>query len=164
MGRGATKAAGNVYYEARIEAAKWDEKLASRAGAADALHVSEDVIIHTENNLYKHLPVETAVLMADRYNAPQLLNHYCTHECPIGCRHSIATEVVDLDRVTVKYVRAMQLEKLSELQRKLLDIAADGKITEEERPEMRELVKYLDGVAKIISEVKLLAEMALGRE
>lgn len=119
MGRGATKAAGNVYYEARIEAAKWDEKLASRAGAAEALHVSEDVIIHTENNLYKHLPVETAVLMADRYNAPQLLNHYCTHECPIGCRHSIATEVVDLDRVTVKYVRAMQLEKLSELQRKL---------------------------------------------
>ena len=38
MGRGATKAAGNVWYEARMEAAKWNDKLLSRAGAAEALN------------------------------------------------------------------------------------------------------------------------------
>lgn len=40
MGRGATKAAGNVYYKARIEAAKWNDRLCSREGAAEALGVS----------------------------------------------------------------------------------------------------------------------------
>ena len=39
MGRGATKAAGNVWYEARMEAAKWNDKLLSRAGAAEALNM-----------------------------------------------------------------------------------------------------------------------------
>ena len=39
MGRGATKAAGNVWYEARMDAAKWNDKLSSRAGAAEALNI-----------------------------------------------------------------------------------------------------------------------------
>ena len=44
MGRGATKAAGNVYYQARIEAAKWNGSLSSREGAAEALGVSVDTV------------------------------------------------------------------------------------------------------------------------
>ena len=164
MGRGATKAAGNVWYEARIEAAKWDDRLSSRSGAAEQLNVSEDVVKNAELGLHKHLPVDLAVLMADQYNAPQLLNYYCLHECPIGCRHSISTEVVDLDRVTVKLIGSLQVNKLQDLKGKLLDIAADGRITEDERPELKEVVDYLDGVAKMISELKLLAEMAVNRE
>lgn len=48
MGRGATKAAGNVWYEARMEAAKWNDKLLSRAGAAEALNMSEDAVKDAE--------------------------------------------------------------------------------------------------------------------
>lgn len=45
MGRGATKAAGNVWYEARMEAAKWNDKLLSRAGAAEALNIQDMFIL-----------------------------------------------------------------------------------------------------------------------
>lgn len=72
MGRGATKAAGNVWYEARMDAAKWNDKLSSRAGAAEALNMSEDAVKDAELGLSKCMPVDKAVLMADLYNAPQL--------------------------------------------------------------------------------------------
>ena len=57
MGRGATKAAGNVWYEARMEAAKWNDKLLSRAGAAEALNMSEDAVKDAELGLNKCMPV-----------------------------------------------------------------------------------------------------------
>ena len=53
MGRGATKAAGNVYYKARIEAAKWNDRLCSREGAAEALGVSVDTVKNIELGLHK---------------------------------------------------------------------------------------------------------------
>lgn len=46
MGRSATKAAGNVYYQARIEAAKWNDRLCSREGAAEALGVEAVPVVH----------------------------------------------------------------------------------------------------------------------
>ena len=61
MGRDASKAAGNVWYEARMEAAKGNEKLSSRAGAAEYMNVSEDVVKDSELGLYKVMPVEHAV-------------------------------------------------------------------------------------------------------
>ena len=73
MGRGATKAAGNVYYQARIEAAKWNGSLSSREGAAEALGVSVDTVKNIELGLHKCVPVDLVVLMADLYNAPYLL-------------------------------------------------------------------------------------------
>lgn len=43
MARQATKACGNRYFEARMRAAKWNEKLSTRAGAIDYLPgVTED--------------------------------------------------------------------------------------------------------------------------
>ena len=38
--------------------------------------------------------------MADRYNAPQLLNYYCLHECPIGARQSLSDKVLTVDEDT----------------------------------------------------------------
>lgn len=77
MGRGAPKAQNNVWYQARIEAATRNEKLLSRFGAAEAMGLSEDAVKSAELGLYKSMPVENAVLMADCYNAPQLLKLAC---------------------------------------------------------------------------------------
>ena len=45
MSRQATKAVGNRYYEARIRASKYNEKLSTRVGAAEYLPgVTEDSI------------------------------------------------------------------------------------------------------------------------
>lgn len=77
MGREATKAAGNPWYEARKRAAEYDDRLSSREGAAESLGMSVSALADAELGLTKCMPVDKAVLMSDRYNAPQLLNYYC---------------------------------------------------------------------------------------
>ena len=162
MGREARKAAGNPWYEARKKAAEYDDRLCSREGAAERLGMSVSAVADAELGLTKCMPVDKAVLMADLYNAPQLLNYYCLHECPIGCRHSISDEVVDIDRVTVKLLKGLRVDKLEEIKDSLLDIAEDGKITDDEKPELKEVLDYLDSLAKTVSELKTIEEIALG--
>lgn len=67
MGREATKAAGNPWYEARIKASQYDDRLASREGAAELLGMSTSAVADAELGLSKCMPVEKAVIMADRY-------------------------------------------------------------------------------------------------
>lgn len=162
MGREARKAAGNPWYEARKKAAEYDDRLCSREGAAERLGMSVSAVADAELGLTKCMPVDKAVLMADLYNAPQLLNYYCLHECPIGCRHSISDEVVYIDRVTVKLLKGLRVDKLEEIKDSLLDIAEDGKITDDEKPELKEVLDYLDSLAKTVSELKTIGEIALG--
>lgn len=73
MGREATKAIGNPWYEARMEAAKWDDRLLSREGAAELLGMSVSAVADAELNLTKCMPPDKAVQMADLYKAPHLL-------------------------------------------------------------------------------------------
>ena len=162
MGREARKPAGNPWYEARKKAAEYDDRLCSREGAAERLGMSVSAVADAELGLTKCMPVDKAVLMADLYNAPQLLNYYCLHECPIGCRHSISDEVVDIDRVTVKLLKGLRVDRLEEIKDSLLDIAEDGKITDDEKPELKEVLDYLDSLAKTVSELKTIGEIALG--
>ena len=161
MGRDATKAAGNPWYQARKKAAEYDDRLCSRESAAEQLGMSVSSLADAELGNTKFMPVDKAVLMADRYNAPWLLNHYCLNECPIGCRHSLSDEVVGIDRVTVKLLKSLKTEKLGDVKDTLLDIAADGKITEDEKPALQEVLAYLDDLAKTVSELKTIGEMAL---
>ena len=147
MGRDATKAAGNPWYQARKKAAEYDDRLCSRESAAEQLGMSVSSLADAELGNTKFMPVDKAVLMADRYNAPWLLNHYCLNECPIGCRHSLSDEVVGIDRVTVKLLKSLKTEQLGEVKDTLLDIAADGKITEDEKPALQEVLTY-GGISK----------------
>lgn len=161
MGRDATKAAGNPWYEARKRAAEYDDRLSSREGAAERLGMSVSSVADAELGLTKCMPVDKAVLMADLYNAPHLLNYYCLHECPIGCRQSISDEVLDIDRVTVKLLKNLKVNQLTEMKDKLLDIAEDGIISNDEKPDLREILEYLDKLAKTVSELKTIGQMAL---
>ena len=161
MGRDATKAAGNPWYEARKRAAEYDDRLSSREGAAERLGMSVSSVADAELGLTKCMPVDKAVLMADLYNAPHLLNYYCLHECPIGCRQSISDEVLDIDRVTVKLLKNLKVNQLTEMKDKLLDIAEDGVISDDEKPDLREIMDYLDKLAKTVSELKTIGQMAL---
>lgn len=161
MGRDATKAAGNVWYEARMNAAKYDDRLRSREGAAERLGMSVSSIADTELGLTKFMPVDKAVLMADAYNAPHLLNHYCMNECPIGCRRPMSDEDLEIDRVTVRLLKNLRVSQLEKIKDTLLDIAEDGVITEEEKPDLREVMSYLDNLAKVLTELQTVSQRVL---
>lgn len=162
MGRRATVASGNVWYEARMEAAKGNEKLSSRFGAAHEAGMSEDAIKNTELGLEKQMPVDKAVILADLYNAPQLLKHYCLHECPIGKNNALSEEVLSISHVTVKLLKELRVSQLRRVTEKLVDIAADDLVTQDELEDLEEVVDYLDKIAVTISELKTIRQRAMG--
>lgn len=161
MGRDATKAVGNVWYEARMNAAKYDDRLRSREGAAERLGMSPSSVADAELGLTKFMPVDKAVLMADCYNAPHLLNHYCLNECPIGCRRPLSDENLDIDRVTVRLLKSLRVSQLEKIKDTLLDIAEDGVISDDEKPELKEVMEYLDQLAKVLSELQTISKRVL---
>jgi len=101
MGNGRTKENENIYFKCRKDAARYNDKLNSRESTADLIGVSVSSLADYELGNTKVVPVDKVVIMADLYNAPQLLNSYCAIECPIGCRREYATELKSLERITV---------------------------------------------------------------
>ena len=156
MGRGATKAVGNRWYQARIKASKYNDKLSSREGAAEALHMSADAVTDAELGLSKVMPVDKAVLMADLYGDPSLLNYYCLHECPIGKTLPISDEVPEIDRITVSLLTSKRVGEVNRMTDRLLEIAEDGEISEEELGALESVVTFLEEVSVKTSKLKNL--------
>ena len=83
MSKYATKAAGNMFCQARYEAAKFNERLGSREGAAEELGVDRTRLARIELGSVTPYP-EEVLLMADIYRAPELKGNYCREMCPLG--------------------------------------------------------------------------------
>ena len=153
----------NVYKAARKSAALHDERLSSREMAADLLGVSLSTLSSWENGVVKVVPVEAVVMMADLYNAPELMTGYCKHECPIGRNFPFATEQKSIEGIALRLIREFGPEKLKALQENLIDIASDGEITADEEEDLRSILKALDELSVVISEMKLCGSKILKR-
>lgn len=160
MGRDASRSVGNVWREARLNAAKWNDALNSQDNVADLIGVSRDTIRRVETSANKVMPVDVAVLLADLYNAPELLNHYCLHECPIGSRRSLSENAFEIDRATVRITQILRKETVQRIKHGLQDIAADGEISEDEFEAFDEIMDELKEVSKIISELEIIRDKA----
>jgi len=161
MGRGATKAAGNRWYQARIKASKYNEKLCSREGAAECLHMSVDAVTDAELGLSKVMPVDKAVLMSDLYGDPSLVNYYCLHECPIGRNLPISDEVPDIDRITVSLLTSKRVGEMSRLEDRLLKIAEkaeSGELSDEELDALESIVEKLERFSVKVSKLRNVLE------
>lgn len=158
MGRDTTKAAGNVWYEARMRAAQYNDALRSQDSTAAMAGVGRDAIIRIEHGANKVMPVDTAVVLSEIYNAPELLNYYCLNECPIGKNRPLSDKVHGIDRVTVKLLHELRIDDLSEVQDKLLRIAADGDVSDDEVEDLKSINEFFKGVSKTLSELETLTE------
>lgn len=161
MGKGCTNEYKNVYMRARKNASAYNERLSSREGAAELLGVSPSTLADYELGTTKFVPVDKVVLMADLYNCPELKTGYCKHECPIGAQMPLATEASDIDGVVLRLLSEFDIERMNETERRLMEIAKDGRVSKDEKPELKELVDGLDALSFAISELKIAAEKAL---
>lgn len=75
----------NPYYQARIHAAERDTAFESRASAGAMLGISSTRLYQIERGLQEPHRDELLV-MADTYEAPELLSVYCAMMCPVGKR------------------------------------------------------------------------------
>lgn len=157
-GNGVHGLAENIYFECRKRAAKANDRLSSRAGAAEYLGISESSLAHYELGITKCVPPDVVVLMAELYRAPELRNRYCLEECPVGKNFCIAAEEAPVERTAVRLLSSLKPGRLSECAEIILRVAEDGKITAEEARELEPVVEALDRLTYAASELKILVE------
>lgn len=155
MGRNPTKAANNVYYKYRKEAAKYNDRFNGREGAAEALGVSASTLADYELGITKIVPADIIIKMADVYNAPELRNYYCRNCCPLG-NTLPEIEAENLDRISIETISI--LHKAERASQSLLDIVSDGVISEEEKPILEEVMMFLDDIDKTYHNLKTWVE------
>lgn len=148
----------NIYFVCRKKASSYNERLSSREEAAELLGIAPSTLANHELGVTKNVPVDTVVMMADLYRAPELRNHYCKHECPIGKDLPMATTIDTLECVTVKLLNKMDANGMEWVKAKLLRIAAKGKLDADDQVDMEEIIRRLDGITEITSQLKMLAE------
>lgn len=158
MGKCVTKAAGNVFAEARYQAARFNDRLHSREGASEELGIDRSRIARIELGSKNPFPDEV-LMMSDVYNAPELKSYYCKNMCPLG-KDFPEVKVECLDRISVKALSSFR--KISAAKELLLDITEDGVITEDEKGDLNEVIKTLDEVSTIAQSLRMWAEKNLG--
>ncbi|MCI9545359.1 MAG: XRE family transcriptional regulator [Lachnospiraceae bacterium] len=145
------KTSSNVFYKARCEAAKHNEQLSSREGAADIMSIDRGRLYRIESSIINPYPEEIR-LMADLYNAPELENHYCTGMCPLGANIP-KVSVETLDRISLRILHAFR--KVDNAKELLVDIVADGVIDESEKPQLDKILGTLDVLTQVAQSLKI---------
>lgn len=148
----------NIYFECRKRAATSNDRLRSRAGAAEYLGISESSLTHYELGITKSIPVDVVVMMAELYNAPELKYRYCKTECPIGKTMPLATTEKPLAVATVHLLDSLNTDELDRYAKRLLRIASDGEVSDEERREVENILEALDKVSNAVSELRIIVE------
>lgn len=159
MGFVCSKANENIYFKARKNASKYNEKLFSREGASELLGVSVSTLADYELGVTKIVPVDKVVLMSELYNAPELKAGYCKNECPIGKNLPVATKINSLEGIVLRIIK--EFEMAGKVQNRLIKIASDGEIGTDEKETLKEIIRKLDEISLVISEMKLFGEKAL---
>ena len=148
----------NIYFRCRKEAAMHNQKLSSREGAAELLGISVSSLQKYELGVTKTVPVDMVVLMADLYNAPELVTGYCMRECPVHGFLPLATEEKNIQGITLRFLQGFNESRLKTVKEDLIEITEDGIISNEELPQLKTILGKLDGLAEIISEMKIAGE------
>ena len=161
MENGYTNGNENIYFACRKAAASYNERLNSRETAAELLGISPSTLANHELGITKNVPVDTVVMMSDLYRAPELKNMYCKNECPIGKTMPLATKVTSIEGMTLRLIKELDFDEINQMKKSLIDIAADGVISEEEKPELQDIMTKLNELSVVISEIQLIGEKAL---
>lgn len=147
-----------MYFKARKRAAAYNERLYSREGASELLCISVSTLADYELGNTKVVPVDKVVLMADLYNAPELITGYCMGECPVHGFLPLATEEKGIQGITLRLLRGFNEDELRTMKEELIGITEDGTVSREEIPKLKAILEKLEKIAEIISEMKIAGE------
>lgn len=158
MGRRATKASDNIFYQARVEAMEKNPKFSSREKASDMIGIDRTRLARIE--LSEVIPYQEEVkLIAQAYDKPELCNQYCSMLCPLGSITGRKIKVKNLDRLILNTLGA--INDISELKDSLIDISEDGLIEESEREEFRKILGVLSEISETAQSLELWARKNL---
>nr|WP_297703829.1 helix-turn-helix transcriptional regulator [uncultured Butyrivibrio sp.] len=147
MGKKSIKENKNIFFESREEAGL------TRAQASELIGtISESRLEKMETGKTSIYP-EDVVDMAAAYKKPELCNYYCTHECRIGKESVPEVKVSSLSEIVLGMLSA--LNSLDRQKDRLIDITADGEITEDELPDFVRIQEQLDQIDLTVESLKV---------
>ena len=82
-----------------------------------------------------------------------LCNYYCSHKCEIGHRYVPEVEVTDLSNIILETIAG--LNEINPLTGRLIQIARDGKISDDEMRDFAFISKKLDAISLAIDSLNL---------
>lgn len=93
--------------------------------------------------------------MSEIYNKPELCYYYCSNECEIGTNNfpPYIESIHDLPQITIQL-----LSKLNSLQKdkdRIIDIIADGKISEDEKQDFEAFKSHLEEMSLTINALQM---------
>ena len=147
MGRQSTRANKNIYQICREESELTRERASEMMTGVSASRIEK-----IEYNLQDPTPYDI-VQMADCYKRPDLCNYYCSHKCEIGYRYVPEIEMSELSSIILETIAS--LDEINPLTGRLIQIARDGKITDDEIKDFAFISHKLDKVSVAIDALNL---------
>ena len=153
MGRASTKENKNRYQLIR------EELGLSREKASELLEIlSPERLEKIENERTDPRPDEV-LLMSQKYKKPSLCNYYCSNQCPIGQQYVPEVQVKELSSIVLEMLAS--LNAVHKQKDRLIEIAADGKISGEEIDDFIYIQEELERLSITVETLQLWSEKML---
>jgi len=153
MGKKSTKENKTRYHLVR------EELGLSREQASELLEtIPPERIERIENEKVSPYPEEILV-MAEKYKRPSLCNYYCSQHCPIGQQYVPEVEVKELSSIVLEMLVA--LNAINKEKDRLVEIAADGKIDNDEIDDFIFIQEELERISITVETLQLWSERML---
>ena len=153
MGKKSTKENKNIYQIYR------EEMEYTREQASNIMeYITADRIQKIENEKSLAHPDEI-ILMASCYKSPDLCNYYCSHECPIGKHYVPEVKMKELSQITLEMLAS--LNSLEKEKNRLIEITADGRITEDEFHDFNMIRDQLNKISHSVNSLQLWLEKTI---
>ena len=149
MGRISTKENKTVYQLAR------DNLELSREKASELTGIEPYRIERIENEKMEPDPWDV-VSMANAYGQPELCNHYCANECPIGRKYVPEIKIKDLSQVILEMLAS--LNSMQKRQERLIEITADGVNANDELEYFIHIQEELERISVTVETLQLWTE------
>lgn len=150
MGRASTKENKNVYHIAR------ENEGLTREKASEKLAISPDKLNNIENDKIINLDPVDVLNMSKVYKKPDLCNYYCTNQCAIGNAYIPEIKIKDLSQIVLEMIAS--LNSLNREKDRLIEIAADGEITNDEIDDFISIQNQLEKISITVGVMQLWAE------
>ena len=147
MGKQSTRENKTIYQLYREECGLTREK-----ASECMVGISASRIEKIEYELQEPTPYDV-VQMADCYKRPDLCNYFCSHKCEIGNRYVPEIEVSELPNIILETIAS--LNEINPLTGRLIQIAHDGKISDDEIKDFAYISKKLDEISLAIDSLNL---------
>ena len=97
--------------------------------------------------------------MSQKYKKPSLCNYYCSNECPIGKEYVPEVQVKELSAIVLEMLAS--LNSVSKTKDRLIEIAADGVISNDEIEDFINIQNELERISITVETLQLWAEKML---